>query len=288
MALSKVFFLYIVVWDACLTLINLILPKRRVGNVVAQGKPGHGGIWPEYVAPSPTDSRCACPALNAMANHGILPRNGRNIKFPDMGDKIHDAFNFGKTFCRFVPAFAADMLKKDYHNASSRVLGEISLHNGIEHDASLTREDAKFDPDQGKPYLPFIDALLGSATGKDANGSILTIPDLQRYSARRRVDAQAKNPDFSLAKQHKMFGSSNSSTMLTIFGGRVADLKVMLREERFPEGWEPRVRSRMGLTFLVFNMTVFKVEKGIEKYQTEIEAEGAPEAVPEKSLDIEL
>lgn len=32
-----------------------------------------------YQAPGPDDSRGPCPALNALANHGILPRNGRDI-----------------------------------------------------------------------------------------------------------------------------------------------------------------------------------------------------------------
>jgi len=52
--------------------------------------------------------------------------------------------------------------------------------------------------------------------------------------------------------------------MLTIFGGRVADLEPMLTEERFPEKWEPRVLSRFGLTMAKFNGTVLPVEKGIK------------------------
>ena len=32
-----------------------------------------------YQAPGPNDSRSPCPALNALANHGYLPRDGHNI-----------------------------------------------------------------------------------------------------------------------------------------------------------------------------------------------------------------
>jgi len=65
--------------------------------------------------------------------------------------------------------------------------------------------------------------------------------------------------------------------LLTIFGGRVNDLKSILIEERIPEGWESRVRKRMGLTFAAFNFIVFKVERGIDekKYKTRIAAEAA-------------
>ncbi|KAJ7049348.1 Chloroperoxidase [Mycena amicta] len=263
------FNIYIFTWDAWLTLINLLTPKRKLGSVVRPGASGAGGEWPEYVAPKEGDSRSCCPALNAMANHGILPHDGRNISFRDMGDKIHATFNFAPTFCRFVPQYAADMLHKDFHK-DTLDLADLNLHNGIEHDASLTREDQKFDPDQDKPYLPFINELLDSASGKDSTDTnILTLSDLQRYSAKRRVDARARNPDFSLAKTHKVFGSANSSTLITIFGGRVDDLSSFLREERIPQGWEPRVRQRMGLTFITFNRTLFKLEKGIDKYEAE-------------------
>jgi hypothetical protein len=53
--------------------------------------------------------------------------------------------------------------------------------------------------------------------------------------------------------------------MLTIFGGRVADLTPMLTEERFPADWEPRVLSRFGLTVAKFNTTVIPVELGVDK-----------------------
>lgn len=51
--------------------------------------------------------------------------------------------------------------------------------------------------------------------------------------------------------------------MLTIFGGRIDDLKPMLKEERFSEKWQPRVLDRFGLTMAKFNFTVIPVERGI-------------------------
>lgn len=51
--------------------------------------------------------------------------------------------------------------------------------------------------------------------------------------------------------------------MLTLFGGAIDDLKPMLVEERFSEDWEPRIRSRFGLTMAAFNGTVLPVEMGV-------------------------
>jgi hypothetical protein len=60
----------IIVWDVSLTVINIVTPSRHVGSVIAQGCPGAGGHWPAFMPPEEGDSRSACPALNAMANHG--------------------------------------------------------------------------------------------------------------------------------------------------------------------------------------------------------------------------
>jgi hypothetical protein len=51
--------------------------------------------------------------------------------------------------------------------------------------------------------------------------------------------------------------------MLALFAGSVSDLTPMLTEERFSQNWEPRVRSRYGLTMAKFNSTVIPVEMGV-------------------------
>ena len=42
-------------------------------------------------------------------------------------------------------------------------------------------------------------------------------------------------------------------------------MRPFLTEERIPDGWEPRIRHRMGLTMAEFNMTVLPVELGIKE-----------------------
>lgn len=64
--------------------------------------------------------------------------------------------------------------------------------------------------------------------------------------------------------------------MLTIFGGRVDDLRPMLLEERFSDSWEPRIRTHFGLTMAAFNGTVLPVERGVntKAYINKLENEG--------------
>jgi hypothetical protein len=152
--------IYILSWDALLSVLNFILPNKKIGHIVPPGHPGEGGKWGEYIAPKEGDSRCSCPAMNAMANHGksiklcplcgviftrvngitgILPRDGKNISFKEMSRTVHATYNFAPTFSLYVPNFIAGILGKSY-SKDTLDLAEIDKHNGIEHDASLTRE----------------------------------------------------------------------------------------------------------------------------------------------------
>ena len=67
------FFVGLLLWDLSLCLVNVLTFKRKIGYVTPKGHPGEGGSWPEYIPPRDGDSRCACPALNALANHGRYP-----------------------------------------------------------------------------------------------------------------------------------------------------------------------------------------------------------------------
>ncbi|PPQ90843.1 hypothetical protein CVT25_007378 [Psilocybe cyanescens] len=251
-------------WDFGLAVANTLLPKLKAGQVTPKGKPGEGGKWPAYVAPKEGDSRCGCPALNALANHGIIAHDGKNIKFTDITSTVRTTFNIGAPISYYVPRYAANMVKKSYAKDTFD-LAELNLvPNGIEHDASFLRADGT-DPGTG-PHLEYIQELLALASTKDKDGNlILTLKDIREYSTKRRMDARALNPGFSLSLSQTGFASNNASTLLSIFGGRTEDLDPFLREERFPAGWESRVRSRFGLSFAAFNWLGFLVEVGISE-----------------------
>lgn len=62
-----------------------------------------------------------------------------------------------------------------------------------------------------------------------------------------------------------LFNEFSSSTLLTIFGGQVKDLRPFLLEERIPDGWQSRIRTPFGLTMAEFNPVVMSVELGIKE-----------------------
>jgi hypothetical protein len=205
-ALTKLFVdVLVLLWDFALFLANLALPSHTPWTLIPPSAPGAMGKWPPYIPPGPGDSRCACPMLNALANHGVLPHSGRGISFRALNGAVRQSFNFAPSFCFFVPAFAARFLGRSYWRDSFE-LADLSAHNQIEHDASLTRRDVALQPDQGVPDLQLVRELLAGATGE--GGKVLTKSDLSRALARRRRDARASNREYSESLFHNGFGSA--------------------------------------------------------------------------------
>ncbi|KAH9903474.1 chloroperoxidase-like protein [Cubamyces lactineus] len=247
--------------DFLFAVYNLLTPDRPVGRVVPPGQPGHGGTWPPYIPPRQGDSRCSCPALNALANHGLLPRDGKSIKFTEVTGAVCRVYNLSPTLSFLLTHFIAGSLVRNFR--TDRLdLADVDAHNCIEHDASFARVDTYDDPDQSKIAHELVDEVLACGTGPGGN---LTPADISRLLGKRRVEAKTRDPKFSLALIHKLFGSANGTMLMTIFGGRVNDLRVFLEEERLPDGWESRIRHRMGMTAFEFNPKVFSVELSIKE-----------------------
>ncbi|KDQ17472.1 hypothetical protein BOTBODRAFT_574206 [Botryobasidium botryosum FD-172 SS1] len=262
-------------WDLVLVLINNVTFKRRVGSVIPPGLPGHNGVWPEFVPPTPSDSRSPCPVLNAMANHGILPRNGRDIPLDVLAKKIDQTCNVSPTVTRSVNAALES-------NFGRRIidLGDLCSPNVIEHEASLTREDFYFQPDVSKPSASLCKRLLAQAGDRPT----LSAADFSRFASIRRAESKAHNPHFYMTLGHKLFGSANCAVLYEVFGGRVDDIEVMLLEERFRDGWEPRCRGRMGFTNAQFHLRTLQIELGIKSVKADPFSDAAAvEPRPERS-----
>ncbi|KAG1754339.1 Chloroperoxidase [Suillus lakei] len=243
-------------WDVVLTLLNVVGKKRRIGEVTPEGHPGYGGHWPEFKPPQETDSRCSCPGLNALANHGIISRSGRGISFVEIDRHVRGTYNISSTLSSFVPHYAARMLKKNF-GEDTFDLAELDMHNGL---------DATFQPDQSTKHVPYIEELLAAASGKDKDGNdVITTKDLSKLLGKHRAISRAVNKEFTLKPFHKLFGSANASLLLSTMGGRVDDLHSFLIHEQLPEGWESRVRQSRGLTLVNFNKLALAIEFGVRE-----------------------
>ena len=125
-------------WDLLLLLVSALTPSLKQGAVIPAGRPGAGGHWPAYAAPGAGDSRSPCPGLNAMANHGIIPRDGRNVPFNALITAIRQTYNIDSPLATLLAYGAADLLQRD-HKTGTMDLSDVNVHNVIEHDASFCR-----------------------------------------------------------------------------------------------------------------------------------------------------
>ncbi|KAJ8082782.1 hypothetical protein PM082_008638 [Marasmius tenuissimus] len=114
--------------------------------------------------------RSVCPALNAMANHGYLPRDGQNITFTTLFCGLKACYGLSTPLAflltlggfliirRFpvqLPFGLGNKLRVHDVDGCRSVQGaidlhHINLHGGVEHDASLVHVDVK----KGQLYPP--------------------------------------------------------------------------------------------------------------------------------------
>jgi len=156
----------------------------------------------------------------------------------------------------------------------------------IQHDASFTRPDIAFCPDQSYPHPNLVDRYLAHAS----DGKCLSLDDISYYSGLRRAECRRTNGQYSLKWSflHEFFGktpyfanltlsclllcvfapgSGNGALMYSIFGGNVKDLRCWLTEERLPDGWEPKNREALGHTIIQTQVTSLAIEFNIDEKQ---------------------
>lgn len=81
-------------------------------------------------------ARGPCPGLNTLANHGYLPRNGKDISLELLKDGMLEGFNIENSDAVLL-FFQAIKTSPDYPRTNSFDLADLGHHNILEHDISL-------------------------------------------------------------------------------------------------------------------------------------------------------
>ncbi|KAG2361182.1 Chloroperoxidase [Suillus spraguei] len=118
-----------------------------------------------FIPANPGDRRSPCPALNTLANHGYLPRNGQNIGLWHLIHAVQEVYNLSFILAALL-ALAGILL---CGHAFRLDLDALAIHNKIEHDASLVHANAlgqqraptEVDPKLLKSFLSYADPRRG-------------------------------------------------------------------------------------------------------------------------------
>mmetsp|Transcript_11026 Transcript_11026/g.19544 ORF Transcript_11026/g.19544 Transcript_11026/m.19544 type:complete len:414 (-) Transcript_11026:44-1285(-) len=174
--------------------------KRKNNKNNKNNEQGNGQFPPpgnEFRAPAQGDIRSPCPAINTLANHGFINRDGKGILVGDLAQALEDIYRVRGETLIDGPIESAislgltvndngdDFLTIDqlFQNRDSRPDGSEAQ----EHDSSFFREDS----DTGDDRLPssnLIDDFF------DFNGRAIMIPDeVMDYQRGRIQDSCARH-----------------------------------------------------------------------------------------------
>ncbi|KAL5507570.1 hypothetical protein ACEPAH_7026 [Sanghuangporus vaninii] len=192
----------------------------------------------EFREPGPNDYRSPCPALNTMANHGYIPRDGKNLTGTNLTRGLMACYNLSWPLAAFL-SWGGVLLLGQVGRLS---LADLARHNRIEHDASLTHPNTGY----GEEYAPArSDARLFGAFLDDASGGKVGLGELARARVRREGEAGA-----GMTSVQREIARGEVALVMQIFGGEeravpVDVIKIWWGGERLPEGWRPTARTTL-------------------------------------------
>lgn len=166
--------------------------------------------YSKWQAPEPNDVRSPCPALNALANHGFLPRDGRKITLPMLEHALPVALNVDVELARF---FFNGAVKFGLTRDGMFDLSDLNAHNAIEHDGSLSRADAHTG-DNYSFNQEIFDSYMKHFDGSD----ILTPATAGRARMIRIKTEQKRNSAFKYGLRQKVISNGETSLILSVFG----------------------------------------------------------------------
>ncbi|KAK2015822.1 Cloroperoxidase [Colletotrichum eremochloae] len=209
-------------------------------NANADAVPAHPWLAPEAGA-----VRGPCPMLNSLANHGYLPRTGKEISMEDLISGLGTALHFNESLVRTLgtPAFATSTTG----NPNTFNLNDTAKHAIIEHDGSLSRADFAVTGD-AKTFNETVWAETRGylEAGASADGKV-DYKAMAAARSKRIATAKATNPQFTLTSSQVTVSLGESSVILGTLGQSFSApaaplewMKVIFEEERLPfnEGWE--------------------------------------------------
>ncbi|KAF7362928.1 HEME-HALOPEROXIDASE domain-containing protein [Mycena venus] len=195
----------------------------------------------EFRAPGPGDVRGPCPGLNTLANHGYLPRNGKQFTVKTLLDAGLAGFNVDPPPITVAAKFG--IMTTDSPTWDRIDLDALSAHNIIEHDASISRNDFGDGTGDNTHFNETTFATLANSNpGKDYYDPV-SAGEVQRA---RLAHSLATNPFTVNTQKEFLLRSRESALYLSIFGDPATGIaskefvNIFFREERLPyaEGFQ--------------------------------------------------
>ncbi|KAI4933280.1 hypothetical protein J4E85_003685 [Alternaria conjuncta] len=163
-----------------------------------------------WMAASPNDFRGPCPMLNTLANHGFLPRDGRNFTQENVVKGLKDGLNFNASLGALM--WQQAVIANPEPNATFFTLEQLNVHNVLEHDASLTRTDAAF----GNNHV--FNETVYNVSKQWWTEEVVTAKMLANSKIFRQLESRATNPNYTFTASTEEFSLGEVAAPIIAFG----------------------------------------------------------------------
>lgn len=177
--------------------------------------------------------------LNVLANHGYLPRNGRNIDKATTRMAMKNGLNLDSDFADMM--FDPGLLTSTKPSSFSFDLENLNRHDLLEHDGSLSRADAYWNIDQTFNTTVYNESL----SYLSRNGDTIDLASAAAARMARMATSQATNPTFFVNATAGQISFGETGAYMLALGDKVAGtvpldrVRMMFEEEKLPRelGW---------------------------------------------------
>lgn len=168
---------------------------------------------PNQFAPAgPGDIRGPCPMLNALANQGFLPRNGQDIDENTTAKALDTALNIPPEFGTLLHK-AAVRTNPTGNVTNSFNLDHLGRHNLLEHDGSLSRQDAALGDN-----IAFNNTIFNETRSNWQD--TIDVQQAARARLARVNTSKTTNPSFGFTKIGEQFSVGESAAYLIVLGNK--------------------------------------------------------------------
>uniref|UniRef100_A0A6C0BCK8 Heme haloperoxidase family profile domain-containing protein n=1 Tax=viral metagenome TaxID=1070528 RepID=A0A6C0BCK8_9ZZZZ len=192
----------------------------------------------DYFKPDTSDGiyeRCPCPAINTLANHGYINRDGKDIEDSKLVDAIHVVFGLH-------PYYSKKLISKTKKNCSvdeksNFSLNQISKHNLVEHDVSLFHHDFNINPNHSLVSNESVEELIILSS----DGVHITWNDLVQHKKNRLEKCKTENKDLVYDFKQKVISFFELYALMNLFSSHnkitIEHLKSFIVDEKIPENF---------------------------------------------------
>jgi hypothetical protein len=232
-------------------------------NGTVNGTKGNGDSWlgfpgPEYYyMEGSVTERSPCPAINTLANHGFIARDGF-VGVSSLAIALEEVFGaLAQDSIDLLDQMKANGLQTevisndDGETDEFFYLFDLNSHNQFEHDASFFRQDYYFEP-----FSLYDSELFNELVQVAQPDPFVDAEDVAIQHSNRILHSRKNNPEF-LAGPTALFGFQREPALMFLFSRDenfrtilLSDLESFVGANKIPEGWTSRRERQLPVVSL--------------------------------------